>query len=268
MTPRRLQRAFASKHRDAKIAPPKLAVQQGGSVRRGILAFLAALWATPLAAQDSSAYDALVAVLASNESFDIASRRLLEVDLPAAFRSDPNIQEIEAECPGAVEALLVATTPMFKELDQEGRRDYRAALRNLLPTRMSEADARAAAEFFGSDLGQKFVRSISEQSTLSNSLSSAMSNDEGSIDRDAFERDQLNAARGGLEALSDFEKLSVNRALQTSWGEAINDLSPEIMTLKYSIMNAEMTPDQNAALDAVIGETIDAHFDACEASDD
>jgi hypothetical protein len=231
------------------------------------LAFLAVLGAAPLAAQDSSAYEDLVAEMASNESFDIATHRLLEVDLPAAFRSDPNIAAVEAECPGAVDGLMMAATPMFNQLDQEGRKEYRNALYDLLVARMSAEDARAAAEFFGSDLGRRFVRSVSEQSSLSNSLTSAIANDEGSIDRDAFELDQRSSAQSGIEALSDTDKIALGRALQSSWGRVMSELSPEIVNLRYRITNADLTPEQNAALEGLMAKSLEAHFDACEAAD-
>ena len=233
-------------------------------MRSAALVFLAALAAAPASAQETSPYQALAAELANPEMFELAFRRMVDVDMRAVFLADPDIDAFEQECPGAIEALLTAATPLINELNDEGLVEYREALHGFLPTRISADDARLAADFFASDLGRRFIRTVSAETGFRNSLESGMSNDEGLIDRSAFERDQLAAARDGIAALSVADLQAVTQAFgTTSWGRTFAALGPEITDLKYRIVNADFTPEQDAALENMMTDTVNAHADAC-----
>jgi len=233
-------------------------------MRAGALVFFAVLFAAPLNAQQSDPYQALVAELASPEAFDLALRRLLESDMPAAFRSDPDIAVLEEDCPGLIQALVNASTPMLTELNAQGLKEYRVSLRDLLAARLNADEARQAADFFTSELGRRFVRTVSAEATLGGSLTSSLSNEAGSIDRRAFEQDQQASVRSGLAALSPADLQAVNMIFASDWGRAFAALSPEIQELKYRLVNADLTPEQGATVEELSAKAATAYLEACE----
>jgi hypothetical protein len=92
-----------------------------------------------------------------------------------------------------------------------------------------------------------------------------MSNDEGAIDRGAFDRDQQSAVRDGLAALDAADLEAASQTIETApWARTFVALSPDIAELKYRIVNADLTPQQDAALESVMGEAIESHIVACD----
>lgn len=228
------------------------------------LAWLAVFASAPLRAQDADPHETLVEQLTTRETFDIAYRRLMDVDLPAAFLADPDIAALEKECPGAVQALLTAASPLFLRINRESESEYREMLREFLATRMSDADAQAAARFFASDVGQRFLRTVGAESTLGNSLHGAMADDEGAIDRASFERDRRTSAATTVAALSDADRRAFADTLNTSWGKAFSSMASELADLRFHLLSRDLTPEQGAELDSLANRVLLQHFTACD----
>ncbi len=195
--------------------------------------------------------------------FVASFHRILEVDMPAVLGSDPNIAAIERVCPGTIHAVIEAFTPTLTELNDRGVAEYRAALRELLGARLSAVDAGEAAEFFASDVGHRFLRTISGQSGMRNSLKSAMDS-EGEIDRGAFQRDQQQAVLDGIAELGPADIRAINEAVATSsWGKAFAGLSGQIVDLRYRITNTKLTPEEELQFEKLSAEAVDAHMETC-----
>lgn len=232
------------------------------------LVFIAAIAAAPLSAQVTNPHDALVAELAAPDMFVSSFNRIIETDMPAVLRKDPNVAAIERVCPGTIDAVIAALAPTLAEFNDRGVAEYRVSLRELLGARLSAEDAAQAAEFFASDVGHRFLRTVGSQSGMRNSLESALDSGEGEIDRGAFQRDQQQAVRDGMAELSPADIRAINAAVSTSsWGKAFAGLSGEIVELRYRITNTKLTPEEELRFEKLSAEAMDAHLRTCGADD-
>lgn len=233
-------------------------------MRQAGFAWLAVFVSAPLCAQDANPHEALVEALTTRETFDVAFQHLMNVDLPAAFLADPDIAELEKECPGAVQALLTAASPLFLRINQESESEYHKAMADFLAARMSDAEADAAANFFASDVGQRFLRTVGAESTLGNSLRSAMADDEGAVDRASFDRDRQSSAAATVAALGDADRRALAETFDTSWGKTLRAMVPELADLRFRLMSMDLTPEQSTELESLANRVLLGHFTTCD----
>lgn len=219
----------------------------------------------PLAAQPE-AFRALVDALASEERLlagfgDQATALMLE-----EAKRDPEMLEMEKECPGALDLMGSASRPHLVTSHKRAVEQYRGKLFDLFSARLSPEHASGAAEFYRSDDG-RFVIELAEQNeSLENVLEDARNSESGSVSAEAFAADKkLTEER--IRARANNGRLSqIGWKLITSpWFASFEKLKPDMHRLELELANDDFTPDEEAAFDKALDEALTAHFEACYA---
>lgn len=231
-------------------------------------AALALLASAPLLAQDASpAGDpqlALATVLTNDEFVTEMFRQSMEVGFDTALRGDPEMAQIEAECPGLIAAMSAAVEPIMWPAHQRDYAGYRGQLHALFERELSDEHARGAADFFGSPLGQRFITALSSEISIDATLGELQTGEAAHVSAEALAADNLESASRGIMALEPADRLEITTMFSTSaWAPEFARIEPQVGALQLAMANADYTPEEGAAMDAAIDGVIDRHFAAC-----
>lgn len=188
-------------------------------------------------------------------------------DVRAAYHADEEVHDLDAQCPGLIDATIETMIPFLSEYDAIELRLRRAAAIQILSEELSISDARAATEFYASELGQKLVLSVMSNYSLENTLTVALDSDDDEvpIEGAALESDKQNAVRAGINALSPDQRAEIERQLEeATWGPAIARLRPKISAAGLAISNSDFAPEVDKRMDQALDETIEAHLEKCD----
>ncbi len=221
----------------------------------------AALWA-----QDADPLRDLVDALA-------ARARLLDNYGPSAVstmldeaRRDPEMVEMEGECPGTLDIMGQAAMPTLVKSQERAVDQYRTALLDLFAGKLSPEIARSAADFYRSADG-RFIIDIAEQNQSdTHSLEDVRRNEDMSISREAMEADKL-AMREALRASEHMERIeTIGQHLAGSqWFAPFATLRPDMHTLELALQNDDFTQAEEAEFDRALESALSAHLDKCYA---
>ncbi|MEZ5680458.1 MAG: hypothetical protein R3E14_04090 [Erythrobacter sp.] len=232
-----------------------------------ILAGVAALCVSaPAAAQEADPFTELVEALASTERLmsgyaDGAAAAMIE-----EARRDPEMLEMEEECPGTLELMGSASRPMLEKSHLRAVGEYRANLLALFRDKLEPEIAGGAAEFYRSDDGQFVIRLAEENESVANTLAAVRENPEGDLSREAFEADKA-ASREALKSSEHKGRMQkIGWGLATSsWFSDFRKIQPEMHELEFALLNDDFTPEEEAAFDHVLEKALTGHFEQCYA---
>lgn len=215
-------------------------------------------------AQAPTPYQKLADALANDAMMDLNFRVLIDGAMTKQFMADENIAGLEIVCPGTITALMTAIEPPMYQLQVRGYSLYRQDLAALFAAELTQEDAALAAEFYNSDLGQKFVTSIVKSSTLDRSLASAMANEDSSVDNDALVTDVRTSVIRGMVAMSPAERAEITQILTTApWMASYRTLEPNIQALQLRLANTDFENDEEEQFTRLIETAVENHIESC-----
>lgn len=230
--------------------------------KRG-LAALSLFVAAPLVAQDdANAHQRLVDAIADPVRLMAKVDEAIDAEQRFQFEQDSEMQAIEAECSGSY-ALMVATIrPFAHELQARAIDEYRASLLELFTARLEADEARGAAEFYESDLGQALVRAA-DDNLVETRMVSEMRREE-TVSREAFEADKQATKRAIIQRV-DPAVLSqaAERLLNSPWFPDFRSIEPDIKRLQLAMVNTDFNADEQQRFDAALEDALIPHYEAC-----
>ncbi len=231
-------------------------------------AAFALLVPSPLAARDAAPADdpqlALATVLTNDGFVAEMFRQSMDVGFDTALRGDPDMAQIEAECPGLIAAMSAAVEPIMWPAHQRDYADYRGQLHALFERELNDGHARGAAEFFASPLGQRFITALSSEISVDATLSELQTGEAAHVSAEALAADNLESASRGIMALEPADRLEITTIFSTNaWASEFARIEPQVAALQLAMANSDYTPEESAAMDAAIDGVIDRRFAAC-----
>lgn len=188
------------------------------------------------------------------------------LEIREAFEQDPDIADLETECPGTVDTMMTAAGPIFQEYDRIETELRRQAALRILRADLSRAHAQSAADFYASELGQKLVMSALSNYSLKGTLDSVMKSEEidVSIDAEALAADNQKTALRAAQSLNAEELAEINAQLAgQEWFKALLAARPKIFQAGLEISNSDFAPHLDQRLDHEVEEAMLAHLDDC-----
>ncbi len=219
---------------------------------------------TGSAGQHADHHLVLATALANDTFITSAFRYTMEASFDSLLRADPEMQVIEAECPGILGVMGKAIEPILWPSYRSIFIDYRADLHNFLRREISGEDARGATEFFNSALGRRFQDVVLSQITLDATMAELMVDEDAEVSDRAVNEDTREMVSRGVATLEPADRLEIDALFRTTeWGKAFVRLQPQIMAMQNAIAVPDATPEEDAAMDAAIEKAAGEHFAAC-----
>ncbi|MBX7527661.1 hypothetical protein [Qipengyuania vesicularis] len=236
----------------------------------GALAFMlsTSLGAQSLETQDGVNADphvALVDAMMSPEGLAVASTNSI-AEIRKVYEADADLIEMEAECPGTIDLLMATTTPFFYEYDRIEAELRREAMVEILRVEMSEEHARAASEFYSSEIGQKLTMAVMDNYSIETTLNAAMQSeeDEFEVDPKDVASDNLRSAAAAALTLSPEEKASIESQLRgREWFAALLKARPKMFARGMEIANSDFAPHLDREIETAVDTALTAHLDDC-----
>lgn len=224
----------------------------------------------PAQAQSSAddPYNYLVQTLAGDEM----ARRSFESEMEHAFvavlRADAEFMELDAECPGALQGLVDVNRPIMWESHLDDFDWYRAELDRAFRNELSPEHAEGMANFFASELGQRFFDTIFQEQRFDRTIAKVMEDDGDKIDAETLLKDKTDTATRSLMALEPVDRQELTHIFATEeWAMSLIAIQPRLREIQLQLANREFTPDQDAQMDQRTEEFVTRHFDACYAGE-
>jgi hypothetical protein len=213
-------------------------------------------------------YQRLVDAIASDTISGLVFDRDMQVGFEAGLRMDPEVAANEAECPGLITGLRTAVTPVMRKSHELDYQWYRAELEQLFRRTMSESEAAGAADFFATDLAQRFLATAIAQTSAENALKEALGTDEVTLSEEAYAADKRETTMRTMQAMNPEDlKQFTSRMAEAAWFPTFASIRPQISELGLAMGNRDFTPQHGAEFDEAAEAFSIAHFDKCEAGD-
>ncbi len=221
----------------------------------------------PALAQDAVDQHLQLATVITDEALNEASFEVvMKVGFEGVLRSEAGMIAMEGECPGMIDAITAGARPIIWEMFQQDNLEYRAALHKLLARKLTSEQARGAADFFGSPLGQRFIYTLNNGVSADNMVSDVVTNEDLSISREALQKDLTASAVRGIFALSAEDRAQVLRVFASEdWARAFAAIQTSVIDLQHKLSNEPDTPEVNARIDLAVEQATIAHFEKCNA---
>lgn len=219
-----------------------------------------------VAAQEVDPYADLVEALASTERLmsgyaDGAAAVMIE-----EARRDPEMLEMEEECPGALDLMGSASRPLLEKSHLRAVGEYRANLLALFRERLEPETAGGAAEFYRSDDGQFLIGLADENESIENTMAAVRDDPDGNVSREAFDADKKATAEALKSSEHKGRLQKIGWGLVTSpWFGDMKKIRPEMQQLEFALLNDDFTAEEEAAFDHVLEKALTGHFEQCYA---
>lgn len=215
------------------------------------------------APEPADPYEALVDAIRGGVSFEALIERLRSQMRGSLLSADPGLSALEKDYPGIVEQMLEAMTPALMRHSQRIAALDRPAYANLFRSELSVDDARQAAAFYGSPLGQRLIQTLAANVSVDASMREAIASDaelseEGDISAEALRADNAVSVRRAVAALSEAELEQIGRQLYgQSWLLRLNALQPRMFEIASRSENAPFSSEDEAAINAAIAAVVE-----------
>jgi len=220
-------------------------------------------------AQEADGYKKLIGVIASDEIANLVLETEMEIGFVAMLEQDPEVAANANECPGLISGMADAVMPAMRKSHALDYQWYRSGLERLFRRDFSEAEAADAANFFSTDLAQRFLMTAVRQSSSKNVIDEMIENDTNVLSEESYLADKQETVRRTLEALDPKDVAEFEFQLMIApWAAKFAALRPEINALRLAMGNREFTPEHDAEFDEALETFLVAHYEACDAAEE
>jgi hypothetical protein len=211
---------------------------------------------------ESDLYDTLIDTIA--QGFDVAdmTERALSQMRSTMISSDAELRDMEKSYPGIIEQMLAAMRPIILRHSQRVSTEGRSEMVQLFRLRLTADEAREATEFYRSPLGLRLIESISENISVSATQREAIIAG-GEVSAEAISQDHTATVRGSLAALTEQERIQIERNLAGHpWVWKLNLARTEMLEINRRMENAPMSAEDDAALNEVVTNVVMKRIDS------
>lgn len=230
---------------------------------------------TAALAQESDGYERFVAAITSPAISDLTFERDMQIGFEQGLRMDPEIAADDEACPGLVAGVREAVTPVMRESHDAGFQRYRDNLEALFREGMTPAEAASAADFYETELAQRFLATFIKQSVADSALEEVMGEEAlaqeevADISKEAMQADKRASVWRLMATLAPEEFQAVIDQLRAAdWFASYNRLRPQINAFQLEMANEELTPEQDERFNTAIEDFMAAHYEQCEVPDE
>lgn len=221
-------------------------------------------------AQDAATdpYQDVVDVFASDTMRERAFDSTMKSAFRAALEADQELAALEIECPGLMTGLEAAVRPIMWTAHKNDYVVYRQDLHAMFKANLSPEHAAKTAEFFGSELGERFFTQVFANQNLDNVMREAMAtNGEEDISSEAMRRDNDRTAIRAMMALEPVDRMEINRIFAANeWAQEFAKLRPQMDAILADPKFQNFTPEEDAAIEQTSMDFSLDHFDKCFAA--
>ena len=231
-----------------------------------IASALACLLVFPANARAGSPYRELVDAFAGRDRLMDGFDRIVVSTLVSEAMRDPDLVEMDSECPGTIDLMAKVSAPVLREAHERAVDEYRRDLEMLFARGLTKEQAQEASEFYRSEDGQFMIGVAETYEVAEASLAEVRETEDGTISRDAFDQDKA-ATRDALRTSGHRQRLaSIGFDLYTSdWFRTFDGLREEILTLELALSNSNLTNEEDAQLESLVEDQLTDHFERCYA---
>lgn len=245
-----------------RVEPIKITMRMFGLP---IIALLIA-GAQPAVAEESASADPhlqLFDLLNSPENEQLVLDATL-AQMRTQFLADPNIASFEEDCPGTIDAMLQLTEQVMNDASKVETTEFDAKYIAVLRNNLSIEQATEAVAFFQSDLGQRYMHSLSSSMNFRNVITDAAEGDDEAGAREAYDKDTQEMTRNAMKQLQGRDAFEARLIIGSAeWGKTLGRIRPQLAALEYDLLNPKTSPEEDAELEEAFSEALDNHLSEC-----
>ena len=168
--------------------------------------------------------------------------------------TDPNLALAEEMSPGLIDELAQSTRPAFKDHQMRTREIYIPRMAALFAKHLTPAEARAAAQFYRSDIGRRLLKLTSSNYSMDAMLAEAM--EENEITQEMVEKDVGTTLSNVVDQLTPEEMRELARASMDNPAiMKLNLAQSEIKAMRVEMENEPLDEqterEMQAAMEAI-----------------
>ena len=215
-------------------------------------------------AQQADGFDRMLEAITSDTMSELIFERDFRTVFIAVIKADPEMTQIEADCPGYVEGLGNALRPIMRVSHDYDWQWYRREFEALMRSGLSEEHAAGIADLFGSPLGQRFIAAAIANSNADATVAAIGDDPDAAITMDALQADKSATARAVIDALSpeDMNEFAT-RMREAEWLPTFMRIQPRLEALQLELANRDFTPEHGAEFDKVLANYSSDQLEAC-----
>lgn len=197
-------------------------------------------------------------VYSAERQSNLAAGSMLD-QLADFFRDDPNFQLLEAEKPGAIDAVVDAIRPLMVEFTLKELPRYQFGVARIYARHMTAEELDDAYAFYSSDLGARLIDETQGSLSFDSMLGEIADDPEAQTSMDALRKDQEAAAREVAGNIGDDDIDAMLKIARQGWFRKLQQMRPELLAFDTAYMN-EPAPEFEAELAARVEEALNAHM--------
>ena len=180
------------------------------------------------------------------------------------YRDNPDFAAIDLKCPGFIDAIFDEARPSMREFHFAEAGLVRDLLLEIFTEKFTVDQAREGVELYGSPLGQKMVHLSGKNQNFKNTMVAASEDEEGDVDRRAFDRDSEATTARLMHSMSREEIMAFGEmAIATEFFPLLQKLLPEIQQRRFELLNSDVLAKENAAFSAALDRGMQTHLEQC-----
>lgn len=208
----------------------------------------------PVAEAAPEHFDLFAAIIESTDENVIIDQALVAME--QAFMSLPTFQEFERESPGTTDEIVAGMRPILLDHSKSVREQYAPRIALLFAQHLSPEEALSVAEFYRSPLGNRLMKTASQQSSFDNVMT------DFDADRDVtseeMNRDLQATTEATIELMSPEDIAEIER--QFSEGPAFlkfRIMMPRMQRLMLDMENEPLSAQAETRVNRLVSEVLD-----------
>ena len=238
-----------------------------------------ALWiaalpgALPAQDEPASVYRQLAEAKTPDDVWE-ASLQALVTQSRNGFVADPDLGRAERLCPGAMDAVFEAVTPIMRRGHFLQRDEYRDGMTAIFEREFTEDQAVEALDFYRSDLGHELLMAGAGANSYTHRVQEVLGSEDEpapALDRETFDADLAGTQSAIHRGVDPDKAYDANRILRASswYATYAGRVHGQIQDLRYSIAERDSRfsgagGGQESA--EATRAALTAHFGQCEAA--
>lgn len=179
--------------------------------------------------------------------------------LKRQFAATPEFAAAETTSPGLIEEVATSLRPILTQQNRRVQALYRPEMVALFAARLTPGEAQSIASFYRSDLGRKLVGNVAQAYAPDATLSGIQT--DAPITADQVREDINTAVVSGLGQLSPDELRQMGEtAVANPALLKLQQINPAIQQIRVKMENEPLTPEENAAVVAVVESVFARRF--------
>lgn len=181
----------------------------------------------------------------------------LERDIPAALRGDEDVDAMEAEYPGIIDAMLAAAMPELRAQVEASMPSLWTAFAKLYESRLSLEEIEAMHSFFSGPTGQKLLIAQHRNFASEAMIKDVLENEDGTVSAAALQQGKQAAMAEAQRTLTPEDKAVLMELIKSPLLLKMQQLGPEVQRLTLELINAP-DPEGEARIEALMTEAAEA----------